>query len=187
MKRTLVLCMILLMILPLFSSCSFEAYVPENEDTINLFAENMEIFEMAVNEAQNFEFDCLISNTSYYIPQEANELVGLYVMNMDEHEAHAITNTVFSTLMNQCGVKMIDVIHRGDLTICCFGFSTPNHDFDYGYYYSTGNAPVYLGDPDQKLDQDGNGFSFKKSASFGSSITYYTEQISDSFYYYEIS
>ena len=73
-----------------------------------------------------------------------------------------------------------------ELQICAFYMCIPGRNFDYGIYYVSEDKPIYFGDPSVTLVEKGNGFSYEKSASYGTKFSYYTEKIEDHFYYYEI-
>jgi len=96
-------------------------------------------------------------------------------------------NSDLQYLFEQTEVKLIDWIRREDLEICAFDMCIPGKNFDYGIYYTSGDKPVYFGDPGLELSPSGNGFCFEQKASYGAKFTYYTEKIEDHFYYYEIA
>ena len=183
MKR--LICLFLLTLV--LSSCAASTYIPEDQHTIDLVRDNLELFELAVQETVKNEFDCTIASTVYYKPDEAAELAGLFILNVEEKKAEKYSSLYYTSLSENCSVKLIDLIRRGDLTVCSFGMCRPGKNYDYGVYYVSEDEPVFLGDPAAPLEEKGNGYSYVKSAGYGSAISFYTEQIAPHYYYYEIS
>ncbi len=185
MKRILLSAALLLCVL--LSSCAAATYIPEDQDTFALVRDNLDLFQLAVEETVQNDFDCTIASTVYYKPDEAAELSGLFIYNVEKKQAEKYSSKYYTSLSENCSVKLIDLARRGELTLCSFGMCKPGRDFDYGVYYVSEDRPVYLGDPGVELEEKGDGYSYTRSASYGSTISFYTEKIAPNFYYYEIS
>ena len=185
MKKAQALLLVLLTLL--FSSCAMESYIPEETDTISNFRDHEELFRLAVEETAQTPFDCLVSSTVYYTPDEIGEITGLYRMNMEENTCEKYTSSYFSSLSENCSVKLIDLVRRDELLICSFDMCKPGRSYDFGIYYVSEDRPLFLGDPSASLSAKGDGFVYTQKAGPSSTMTFYTEKITDNFYYYEIS
>lgn len=184
MKRFLILMLIPLL---LMSSCSMEAAIPENDRTFSNYTEHRAIYHKAVEYLSELEFDAMVSRNDFYSVEGSEAFDGLYLQNMQDLSIISCDDVTLSTLFEQTDVKLVDWIRRENLQICAFDMCIPGKNFDYGVYYTSGEDPVYFGDPSLELQPSGNGFSYEKKASYGAKFTYYTEKIEDHFYYYEIS
>ncbi len=184
MKRLLIL-----MILPvlLLTSCSMEATIPDNSGTFSHYSEHKELYQKAIDYFADLDFDAMVSRNDYYSIEGSEAFSGLYLQNMQDMSISPCDDDSIVTLFEQSDVKLIDWIRREDLKICAFDMCIPGKNFDYGIYYTSGDKPIYFGDPSLELSPSGNGFSYEKKASYGAKFTYYTEQIEDHFYYYEIA
>ena len=131
--------------------------------------------------------DFLISRNDYYSPTGSENFTGLYIQNMDTSSFESLENPIIQTLFDSSDVKLFDTMRKEDLLICCFDFCVPGRNYDYGIYYVSEDKPIYLGDPAINLIENGNGFSYEQKASYGTKFTFYTEKITDNFYYYEIT
>lgn len=185
MKRVLIL--FLPLILLLTSCAAMSSYVPAAGDTVSVVLDHLELFQKATEETERIAYDCTITSTVYYKAAEAADLSGLYILNVKEKKAEKYTSLYFSSLAENCSVKLIDLVRRGSLSICSFGMTRPGSSFDYGVYYVSEDKPIYIGDPTVSLTEKGNGFSCVVSASYGSSFSFYTEKIAPNYYYYEIN
>lgn len=183
MKRILICALCLILFL---SSCAMENVIPEQEESNSVFFDNAALYESAVLELADISYDCLISRTEFYRPDEAGDYVGVYIQNMQDKSLVPYDGGAVKALLTG-GVKMIDMIRRDDLVLISFSLCIPGKSFDYGYYYSSANRAVYLGDPSRDLTPEKTGFVYTQKTSLGSSVTYYTESLTDAFYYYEIS
>lgn len=180
---------IILLILPivLFTSCSMEATIPENDRTFSDYLEYKELYSDSVQYFISLEFDAMVSRNDYYSIQGSEGFEGLYLQNMHDMSISSCEDENIKKLFDQTGVKLVDWIRRENLQICAFDMCIPGKNFDYGVYYTSGDSPIYFGDPSLELSPSGNGFCYEKKASYGAKFTYYTEKIEDHFYYYEIA
>lgn len=185
MKRVICLCLMLTIVI--LSGCSMEPVIPATGETFSYYFENQELFSQAVATLSEIDFDALISKTEYYAPDGSENFTSCYLQNMDDLSYTSYDEETVVQLFANCNVKMIDVIYRGDLTVCSFDMCIPGKSYDYGIYYTSGNMPIYLGDPAAVLGESENGYVYEQSASYGTKFTYYTEKLSENFYYYEIT
>ncbi len=185
MKKNFLL--ILLSILLLLTSCSMEEVIPEQSDTFSLYFENEELYALCVEEAEKYSFDFLISRGDYFAPEGSENFTSLYLQNMSDSTFSSVESDNFRALFESSEVKLVDALRKEDLFICCFDMCVPGRNFDYGIYYVSQDEPIYLGDPAVSLTQNGTGFSYEQKASYGTKFTFYTEKITDHFYYYEIT
>jgi len=183
-KRTL--CLILIISLFALSSCSMESVIPETGETYSYYFDNQTLFFDAVDVLEKIGHDAFISKTEYYSIENTDGIVDYYIQNMADSTYLPYDNTTVEKLFDVCNVKLIDVIYRGDLTVCSFDRCIPGKNYDYGIYYISNDSPVYFGDPTLPLTESGKGFTYEQSASYGTKFTYYTEKLADHYYYYEI-
>ena len=185
MKKAI--CSMLCVLLALsLSSCGMEPLLPEPSESASSFTDQISLYEDAVTELSEVSYDCLISKTEFFRPDGAGDYVGIFVQNMEDKSIFPYDGHAIKALLSG-GVKLIDKINRDDMTLISFSLCIPGRSYDYGYYYCSEGKPVYLGDPAQELTPDKTGFSYTKNTSFGTGVTYYTEQLSDFFFYYEIT
>ena len=179
---------LLISLVLLFTSCAAGSYIPDENSTFSILLENRELFDRAVDETLSNGFACTVSSTVYYKPDEAAELSGTFIINMETGLAEKYQSNYFTSLSENCSVKVIDLVVKDNgLVICSFDFCKPGRDYDYGVYYVSDDRPIFIGDPGASLSADQNGFTYTISGSYGASMNYYTEKISDHYYYYEIS
>ncbi len=171
----------------LFSSCSMEATIPENQDSFATFLENRELFFDSVEEVRALDYDCMISRNDFYSIAGSEDFVGLYLQNLNDSTFLSYENSKISHLMQNCGVKLISTKHDGQLFICAFDMCVPGKNFDYGFYYVSEDNPIYLGDPSISLTPSENGYVYYQKADYGTKYTFYTEKVADHYYYYEIT
>lgn len=183
-KKLLILFLLLAMLL---TSCSMEATIPENTQTVSHFFESKEIYEASVAYFDSLDFDAMVSRNDYYSVDGSEKYTGLYLQNMKDGTFSSCDDAALKALFDQTDVKLVDWIRRDDLEICAFDMCVPGKNFDYGIYYTSGDSPIYFGDPSIELEESGNGYSYEKKADYGTKFTYYTEKIEDHFYYFEIS
>lgn len=184
MKRFLFLLMIPVIFL---TSCTIEPTIPENARTFSQYLEQKVLYQECVNYFETLGFDAMVSRNDYYSIEGTENFSGLYLQNMKDKSLSPCTEDCLVRLFEQTDVKLVDWIQRGELYICSFDMCIPGKNFDFGVYFTSGDSPVYFGDPSVELSESGNGFSYEKKASYGAKFTYYTEQIEDHFYYYEIA
>ncbi len=184
MKR--ILCILLMISILLLSACSMEPVIPETGETYRYYFDNSELFFNAANELLNIGYDAFISKTDYYAVEGSSDIEGYYIQDMTDSSYSSYNNKTVQKLFDTCNVKLVDVIFRGDIKLCSFDMCIPGKNYDYGIYYVSHDVPVYLGDPSITLLEKGNGFIYEQSASYGTKFTYYTEKLSEHFYYYEI-
>lgn len=184
MKRLMIFLMLPILLL---SSCSMEPTIPDNSGTFNHFSEHKELYQEIVKYFSTLDFDAMVSRNDYYSVKGSESMDGLYLQNMQDLSISSCENQGLTALFEQSDVKLVDWIRREDLRICAFDMCIPGKNFDYGIYYTSGDTPIYFGDPSIELSPSGNGFSYEKKASYGAKFTYYTEKIEDHFYYYEIA
>lgn len=184
MKKTLTA--ILLVISILLCSCQMEEVIPEQGDTCSIYFEHEELFQNSVDALLELSCDCLISRSDYYSPEGSENFTGLYIQNMSDSSFSEYNDPVIQSLFEETNVKLADVLRVEDLLICAFDMCVPGRNFDYGIYYVSEDEPIYFGDPSIPLVEKGNGFSYERAASYGTKFTYYTEKITDHYYYYEI-
>lgn len=177
---------LLLTVLLFCTSCQMEEVIPAQSDTFSLFYENEEFYRDSVEALLSIEFDALISRNDFYAPDGSENFTGLYIQNMEEKTFSEYSDAQIDALFINTDVKLIDKLQIEELSICAFDMCVPGHNFDYGIYYVSEDKPVYFGDPSINLNEKGNGFSYEKPASYGTKFTYYTEKITDHYYYYEI-
>lgn len=181
-----ILTAILLVISILLCSCQMEEVIPEQGDTFSIYSEHEEQFNRSVTTLLDLNYDCLISRNDYYSPEGSENFTGLYIQNMADSSFSECNDPVIQSLFEETNVKLVDVIRIEELIICAFDMCVPGRNFDYGIYYVSEDIPIYFGDPSIQLIEKGSGFSYEKSASYGTKFTYYTEKIADHYYYYEI-
>ena len=184
MKRFIVLLLLSAMLL---TSCAIQPTIPENDGTFAQFMENKELYNNAVECFSEIEFDAMVSRNDYYSIKGSEAFENLYLQNMQDQSISEYNEKAVADLFQFTNVKLIDWIRRDELKICTFDMCIPGKNFDYGIYYTSGDDPIYFGDPSIELSPSGNGFSFEKKASYGAKFTYYTEKIEEHFYYYEIA
>ncbi len=184
MKR--VICLFLLLLLIAFSSCAMESVIPETGETYNYYFANQAVFSDAVNELSKIGYDAFISKTEYYAIENDDQIVDFYIQNMTDSTCKAYDSATVEKLFDVCNVKLVDVIFRGDITVCSFDMCIPGKSYDYGIYYVSSDTPIYLGDPTLPLTESGKGYTYEQSVSYGTKFTYYTEKLADNYYYYEI-
>lgn len=183
-KRFLILFLLTALLL---SSCQMEEIIPEQGETFAMFYENELLYRETVDTLLEQTYDCLISRTDYYSPSGSENFTGLYIQNMSEGSFSEFKEPCVNELFESSDVKLIDFLRVEELSICAFDMCVPGRNFDFGIYYVTEDRPVYFGDVSITLTENGNGFSYEKSASYGTKFTYYTEKITENFYYYEIT
>jgi len=183
MKR--MICFLLPFML-LLTSCGMENTIPQQSDTFSLFFRSEEQYRACVDYLSTYDHDCLISRSDFYAPEGSTDFTGLYLQNMSTLAFTEMDNPEIVSLFENTSVKLIDLVHKGDLTICTFDMCKPGRNFDYGIYFVSEDAPVYFGDTSVTLSPSGNGFSYEQSASYGTKFTFYTEKITEHYYYYEI-
>ncbi len=183
-RKFLILCLILTL---LFTSCQMEEIIPEQGDTFALFYENESSYRESVDSLLAIDYNCLISRTDFYRPDGSENFTGLYIQNMSDSTFSECNDHALIKLFESSSVKLVDFMKVEELKICTFDMCVPGRNFDYGIYYVSEDEPVYFGDVSITLQESGTGFSYQKSASYGTKFTYYTEKITDHFYYYEIS
>jgi hypothetical protein len=164
-----------------------EPTIPENTQTIHEFSQNIHLYEKSVEVLNKIGYDALISRTDFYAPQGSENFESFYIQNMQTSEFQEFSDPNVEILFDTCGIKLIDALFLEDSVICTFDMCTPGKNFDFGIYYSSEDRPLYFGNPSLELSPSGNGFTYEKKASFGVQFTFYTEKISDCFYYYEIA
>lgn len=181
--------LIVLLFLPilLLSSCSMEPTIPDNSSTFQQFSDHKQAYQKTVEYFSTLEFDAMVSRNDYYSIEGSESFEGLYLQNMQNLSLSACENESIAELFRGSNVKLVDWIIREDLKICAFDMCIPGKNFDYGIYYTSGDSPIYFGDPSIELTPSGNGFSYEKKASYGAKFTYYTEKIDEHYYYYEIA
>ena len=184
MKRLLFLLMIPVVF---FTSCSIEPTIPENARTFSQYIDQKALYQECISYFQSLDYDAMVSRNDYYSIQGSENFTGLYIQNMKDKSIVSCNSEALSRLFEQTDVKLVDWIQRGDTYICSFDMCIPGKNFDFGIYYTSGEKPIYFGDPSMELTESGNGFSYEKKASYGAKFTYYTEHIEDHFYYYEIA
>lgn len=179
-------CFFLLLVVFICSACTMESIISETGETYCRYFENQELFSDAVQELEKIGNDAFISKTEYYSVDGVNDIEDFYIQNMSESTCMEYENSAVEKLFEICGVKLVDVIYRGDMVICSFDMCIPGKNYDYGIYFVSRDSAIYLGDPTIPLAESGKGFTYEQSASYGTKFTYYTEKLSDNYYYYEI-
>jgi len=181
-------CLLFLLCVSLFfSSCTMEATIPENGQTFSVYYDHSQLFIDCVAKLSEFEEDVLISRNDYFRQEGSENIEGLYLQSMKDLSFQAYSEECVQKMIDVCGVKLIDVAHKNGIFLCCFDLCVPGRNFDYGIYYVSEDKPIYLGDVTFQLSENGNGFSYEQPASYGTKFTYYTEKITDHYYYYEIA
>ena len=183
-KKILIL---LLLFTLLFTSCAMEATIPENSQTFSIYFDHSQLFSDSVQKLMLFEEDVLISRNDYFRQEGSENIEGLYIQKMADQSFQAYADNTIQNMIDIGGVKLIDVAHKNGITVCCFDLCVPGRNFDYGIYYVSEDKPIFLGDVTYQLGESGNGYSYEQPASYGTKFTYYTEKITDHYYYYEIS
>ncbi len=183
MKRYFVLLLVLVMVL---SGCTMEETIPGQTEAYTLYYNNESLYLDAIEYLKGKGENCLISRTDYFSPAGSEDFTGLYVQSMDSQEFHEETNHGIQLLFETTEVKLIDYLVVDSLVICTFDLCIPSKNYDYGFYYVSEDKPIYLGDPAIDLTENGRGYSYEQSASYGVKFTFYTEKIKDNIYYYEI-
>ena len=181
-----IFCLVLLLFSLTFYSCSMESVIPETGQIYSHYFENQKLFSDTVSELVGIGHDAFISKTEYYSIENTDGIIDYYIQNMSDSACEAYDNEIVEKVFDICNVKLIDVIYRGDLTVCTFDMCIPGKNYDYGIYYVTNDSPIYFGDPTVSLTESGKGFTYEQSASYGTKFTYYTEKLADNYYYYEI-
>lgn len=183
MKRFLFLLLVLTLLL---SSCSMEEVIPNETNTFSMFQNHSELYRECVEAISMLEYDCLISKTNYYAPKGSEDFSDYYIQNMTDLSFSKLDIECVKLLFESTDVKLVDLVYHDDLMICSFDMCTPGRSFDYGIYYVSKDQEIYIGDPSVSLFENGNGYNYEEKASFGVKFTYYTEKITEHFYYYEI-
>lgn len=171
----------------LLTSCSMEATIPENQSTFSIYFDHNDLFDQCVDVLDENGYDCMISRSDYYSVQGSEDIAGMYLQNMSDQSVVAFENETVQMLFDRCGVKLIDLVYKNGITVCSFDLCIPGRNFDYGIYYVSEDSPIYLGDITYQLQEKNNGYVYEQKSSFGTSFTYYTEKITNHYYYYEIS
>ena len=186
MKKRTVIITFLLSIL-LLSSCGMESIVPEESDVISQYFASQNYYRDCVKALEEISFDAMISRADYYMPTGSESFTGLYIQDMEHNTFTSLEDGAVKKLMDQGDVKLIDSMRREDLFICTFDLCIPGKNFDYGFYYTSGDEPIYFGDPSMKLSDSGDGvYRYEMKSSYGVKFSYLTKQIDVHFYYYEI-
>lgn len=167
-------------------ACGIDPIIPDQKESSGSFTDSFALYENAVEAIKAIPYDCLVSRTEYYRPEAAGDYVGQYILNMENDSFEPFDSDAIKALLSS-GVKLIDMIRSDDLTVISFSLCIPGRSYDYGYYYCSENKPVYLGDPSLELKPDKTGFSYEKKGNFGTGATYYTEQLAENYFYYEIT
>lgn len=187
MKKRVTFLVFVFVAVLLFTSCQIEAIVPEDQQTISGYIENKSLYQECVSFLSSLGYDALISKVDYMSTESTKDFEGLYIQNMEDNTATACNEPCLIALFENTGVKIVDYITRDGLDLCNFSFSLPSKNFDYGFYFVSEDKPVYFGDFEADLMENGKGFSYEQKASYGVKFTYYTEKIEDHYYYYEIA
>lgn len=178
---------LVLFLLFVFSSCSLTASVaPEHTDTTRAFYENRELFLRCAEAVATLRENVLISRSDLYAPEGLGDRSGMYIENMESRTFSSFENRDVALLFSEAGIVTLDAVWHEDLCVIAFSLTKPGKNADYGYYYTSGEKPVYLGDPAAELDELNGSYRYEVKTSLGSGFTFYTEPMSDHFYYYEI-
>lgn len=183
MKRFLIFLLVAVLV---FSGCSMEETIPGQTEAYTLYYNNEGLYLEVIDSLKQRGENCLISRTDYFAPSGSEDFTGLYVQNMDSKEFYEEKDARIQLLFENTDVKLIDYLTVDALVICTFDMCIPSKNYDYGFYYVSEDKPIYLGDPSVDLTENGRGFSYEQSASYGVKFTFYTEKIKDNIYYYEI-
>lgn len=81
------------------------------------------------------------------------------------------------------GVIEVEKENEGALRFRCVSEGIVSAGFEAGFYYSPENKPICVGWLSGPLTEDGEGYSYKEE---GTDNHYYTEKMSEDFYYYSI-
>ncbi len=182
-KLSLILCAVIFLTL---ASCGIDPIIPEKSESASSFQDQIVLFENAVAEISKLDYDCMISKTEYFRPDGSGDYVGVYIQNMSDQSISPYDGAAVKAILSS-GIKMIDLIRRDGMTIVSFSLCIPGRSLDYGYYYCSEGKAVYLGDTAAALTQTETGYTYTKRSAFGTGATYYTEQLSEFFFYYEIN
>lgn len=176
MKR---LFLVLLIVLSLTGCVQMEAVYPAVDEIFDKYTVHDTLFFRAAQEALAMEGDLFISTTSYYQPQNAKELSGLYVSDVKETSVRALENQPIATLFEMCDVKSMATRKEGDLQACEFNCGGSGNYY-CGVYYVSQDKPLYIGNFSAELAPSGQGFSYE-----GNGVRYFTQKISPHFYYFD--
>ncbi len=180
------LCLLLLALCLLLSSCAMEEMIPQQTDTFSMYHSNASLYGECVKAISDLGYPCLISRTDYFAPSGSEDYLGLYIQNMQDQSFAPCEIECVKVLFESSDVKLIDLVFHDDLVICSFDMCVPGRSFDYGIYYTSKDQEIFIGDPSVSLFENGNGFSYEEKASYGVKFSYFTEKITDYYYYYEI-
>jgi len=166
------------------SGCSFEEFSPDREKIISNFKENRLSFISAAKSASQLGNDIYITTSEKFPVGEdkAKGISGLYCVTMSEGNPtryENISDEAIEILLTSGGVDSIAVSADGDRTICEFNCGGSGRYY-FGIYYSSTNAPVFLGNMKLELREKEDGYYYKSS-----DVSYYTSQIEDGYFYFE--
>ncbi len=171
---------VLLAALCLLSSCGgFQSVYPDVSSVMDKYKHNAKLFLDAAAVALAIEGDCFISTTEYYTPQNAGNVTGLYVSDVKETKVAPLEEAVISTLFEVCDVRSMATRTEGELSACEFNCGGSG-SYYCGVYYVTEDQPIFIGNFSAQLSVSGKGYSYE-----GNGMRYYTEKISDCFYYFD--
>jgi len=121
------------------------------------------------------------------VPEDIN---GLYLEVIDEDDNVSFTslkNDIFSSVFDIDGVMGIDFWDSEEhfsVTFDCGGTGFGSATSDFGFYYAEDNVPICLYGSDEPLARSGDGWTWQDEEN--SDNIYYTERITDNWFYYRM-
>lgn len=190
----------------LITSCGLLKGYLSKQEIIKVVKENQDLLDRVPDEIKNLSYpSCAISTTEkisierQLSPYNDNDkdnsnyrdIQGLYLQIVNEDGSNSffsLRNDVLSEVLNISGVMEIDTSasdNRFFISFDCGGKGFGSVMTYYGFYYTQDDLPIGWGGEDVDLAQNSTGWTLKESED--SDNIYYTERITDNWFYYEMS
>ncbi|HBE13286.1 MAG TPA: hypothetical protein DCY74_03845 [Clostridiales bacterium] len=173
-----ILSWVLILALCVLTSC-FESYLPSQEEIENNFKSFQNEYLAAAQAAFSYEGEHYFSTTYNSRPRGWNGGDGVYKGDMEDNIS-LVENEALYTLFTTCGVNSMHSSFTDMLQVCEFNCAGSGSVYS-GIYFTNSDQALCLMDFALELKENGNGYS----ANLGGWSYYYTEKISDCFFYYE--
>ena len=182
-KRIACLALASVACLPLVS-CGMQTYVPEKSEVIAVYENNSSCMLEAAEDMIKLDREVVVSHTDNYAidsdDRAITEYKGLYISDtFGGYEKYQNEN--IESLLTGSGAKSISVTNSDGFSIVEFNCGGGGKYYR-GVYYSSDNSIKNLVIPDGRLIASGDGFIYD-----GDEVYYYTEELDDCFFYYELN
>ncbi len=160
-----------------FTGC-FESYLPAQEEIENQFLQFQDDYREAANAAFSYEGERYFSTTDLSKPEDF-EGEGVYMGDMQDNITLIESEPLYK-IFTSCNVYSMHTSSTPSLNVCEFNCAGSGSVYS-GVYYTSGDSPLCLMDFTVELKKNGDGYI----TNMGGWSYYYTEKITDNFYYYE--